>query len=142
MHMRSRLIAAMILLAGCSSIIGSNDTTTIGVIEGLHAGEPEINVPANVSAGEEFTISIVTGWHNGCAMKGHTEVRNEGATVRVTPYDVVTEAPGMMCTQALQRFTHETTVRFDFPGTAKVVIRGRPSRGAPVVSNERDLEVR
>ena len=56
--MRARLTAGMILLAGCSSIIGSNDTETIGIIEGLQAGEPEISVPANVTAGEDFTISV------------------------------------------------------------------------------------
>lgn len=142
MLMRARLTAGMILLAGCSSIIGSNDTETIGIIEGLQAGEPEISVPANVTAGEDFTISVVTGWHNGCATRGNTEVRNEGGTARVTPYDVVTEAPGLMCTQALQRFTHEAVVRFDDPGSATVVIRGRPSRGAPAVSIERAVEVR
>ena len=32
--------------------------------------------------------------------------------------------------------------RFDDPGSATVVIRGRPSRGAPAVSIERAVEVR
>lgn len=111
----------------------------MGIIPGLDGDAPGIDVPATVKAGEEFTITIQTAWHDGCARKGSVEVELEGATATVTPFDVVTR--GGLCTQQTQLFAHTATLRFVTPGTVEVTIRGRPSRHAGVTIIRRTVVV-
>lgn len=111
----------------------------VGIIPGFDTEAPQIEVPAAAIAGKEFTITIQTGWHDGCSRKGSVDVKSEGATVSVTPYDIVTN--GGLCTQQPQLFTHTATLLFTAPGTVEVIIRGRPSRNAGVTAIQRTVVV-
>jgi hypothetical protein len=110
-----------LLVAGCGTIFGPDEERVIGII----GNDLGIEVPASVQAGQDFTVTIATGWRNTCAREDGTEVQLQAASATVTPYDRVTE--GGMCGQAPQQFTHIATLRFSQPGTAVINIRGRPS---------------
>jgi len=128
------------LMAGCEFIMGPSEGREVGIILGLATQSPEIEMPLTVQAGEDFTVTIVTGWNNGCARKGMTEVKEEGsAAATVTPYDVV--STGGLCTLEPRTFTHTATLRFSEPGPAQVTIRGRTSRDSGVISVQRELTV-
>lgn len=130
--MRNLSLGIMLLLAGCSSIFGPDEKRVVGVISGLQA-----DAPAVVKVGEEFTITVQTTWHNGCARKDAVEVRADGLTVTVTPYDVVTERG--LCADVVQQFTHSATLALSSPGAAEIVVRGRQSRNSGVTTLRRTV---
>lgn len=137
--MRHLVLGIVLLLVGCSSIFGPDEKRVVGIIAGLQIDAPAVEVPTDVEAGEAFSIAIQTTWHDGCARKDSTEVRIDGSTVTVTPYEVVTE--GGICTQAVQQFTHSATLMFSATGAAEVIIRGRASRNAGVTTVRRTVTV-
>jgi hypothetical protein len=138
--MRFAALGLALLAAGCTSIVGSREEREVGVVLGLAGGTPAIEVPTTVQVGQDFTVTIRTGWRNGCARQDGTEVRVQGASATITPYDRITE--GAVCTQATQEFVHSATLRFAQPGTARLLIRGRatPNEGARTI--ERSVTVR
>ncbi len=128
------------MAVGCDLIFGPNERREVGIIQGLSAESPEIEIPETVQAGEDFTVTIRTGWHNGCARMDTVEVTEEGpAAVTLTPYDIITN--GGHCTQQTQTFVHTATLRFSEPGTAQVTIRGRSSGNSGVISVQRAVTV-
>ena len=133
--MRLLPLGLALLAAGCGSLLGPDEKRVIGII----GDGSSIEVPTTVQAGQDFTVTIQTGWRNGCARKDKTDVQAQGMSATVTPYDRVTE--GATCTQAPQQFTHTATLRFSQPGTAKVRIRGRASRDSQVQTVERTVTV-
>lgn len=137
--MRHLSLGLLALLSGCSSIFGPDEERVVGIIPGLGAGEPEIEVPATALAGQEFTITVHTAWPDGCSRKGTADVRQEAASALITPYDVVTK--GDLCAQQPQRFTHTATLVFDDPGTVEVTVRGRATRSAGVTAVRRTVVV-
>ena len=133
--MRLLPLGLTLLAAGCGSILGPDEKRVIGVI----GDGSSIEVPTTVRAGQDFTVTIRTGWRNTCAREDGTEVQLRGASATVTPCDRVTE--GGTCGQAPQQFTHVATLRFSQPGTAVVNIRGRPSSDAPARTIQRTVTV-
>ena len=127
--MRLLPLGLALLAAGCGTIFGPDEKRVIGII----GDGSTIQIPATVSAGQDFDVTIHTGWRNTCAREDGTEVQLQGASATVTPYDRVTE--GGMCGQAPQQLTHVATLRFSQPGTAVINIRGRPSHdeGARII---------
>ena len=140
--MRRTLLLAgcLVLVVGCDSIFGPSERREVGIIQGLSTESPEIEIPGTVQAGEDFTVTVRTGWSNGCARMDTVEVREEGpAAVTLTPYDIITH--GEVCTLEPRTFTHTATVRFSEAGTAEVTIRGRSSRDSGVISVQRAVTV-
>jgi hypothetical protein len=111
----------------------------VGIIAGLAENAPEIELPATVQAGEDFSVSIITVWRNGCARMDRTDVEMDGASVTITPRDIISD--GRTCTQAPQQFIHTATLSLPEPGTAQVVIRGRASDADEVTSVQREITV-
>lgn len=138
--MRFAALGLALLTVGCTSILGPSEEREVGVVLGLAGGVPAIEAPATVQAGEDFTVTIRTGWRNGCARQDGTEVRVQGASATITPYDRITE--GAMCTQATQEFVHTATLRFAQPGTARLLIRGRAAHTEGAQTIERSVTVR
>jgi hypothetical protein len=139
MPKRLFLLGLVMLTLGCNSIFGPSEQRVVGVIEGLDTDAPSIVVPESVRAGEDFTVTIGTTWRNTCARKDATEVRVQGASATVTPYERVTE--GGACGDMVQHFTHTATLRFAQPGTAEIVVRGRASHTGGVRTIQRSVTV-
>lgn len=134
-------LSLLVLVAACNSLFGPDERREVGIIQGLASDAPEIDIPAAVQAGEDFTVTIVTGWRNGCARMGETEMVSEEMAATLTPYDVVTEGRGVDCTQEPRQFTHTATLRLSQPGTARIVVRGRASDDGGVSTIQREITV-
>lgn len=107
---------------------GANEHVTelqIGVIE--HYSNPvRVEVPETVQRNQDFTVRVIT-YGGGCKAMGSTDVKIEGRSARIAPYDweVTRMAPGKACTDDLVRYAHTATLHFSDVGTAQVGIRGR-----------------
>lgn len=103
----------------------------------------QVEVPARVTRGEPFTVSVVTQV-GGCLEPGDTEVRVEGLRAEVTPYDKDFTTPGIPCTTDIEFYTHTATLSFEEVGTAEIVFRGleEAATGTREISVTRTLEVR
>ncbi|HYW08566.1 MAG TPA: hypothetical protein VE913_16520 [Longimicrobium sp.] len=138
--MRFVVLGLALLTVGCTSVLGPPEERQVGVVLGLAGGTPAIEAPTTVRAGEDFTVTIRTGWPNGCAREDGTEVEVRGASATITPYDRMTE--GSICTMEVQAFVHTATLRFAQPGTARLLIRGRATRTGGARTIERSVTVR
>lgn len=81
--------------------------------------EPQIPETATASVPVPITLWTTGG---GCHSGGDTEVSVDGRSAVVTPYDFVMVGD-VACTLILKVFEHKTTVVFDEPGTAEIVLR-------------------
>src|SRR5690606_510589 len=113
----------------------------VGIIPEFGTEQEMIDVPAAAEAGEAFTVTITTTWHNGCARVGDTRVEAQGSTVTITPFDIINEREGIMCTAAVQTFTHAATVTFSEPGVGRVVVHGRAADEDVVRTSEHEVVV-
>jgi carotenoid cleavage dioxygenase-like enzyme len=142
--MRSILLLACLAAAalGCSGSpvdLDPNSERELGFLE-YHGTPVEITVPATAKAGVPFTVRVAT-WGGGCTAKGDTEVSVSGSTANVRPYDITATGRAAVCTDILRTLMHETTVRFDTPGTATVRVHGRVEPGSRTVVLTRTVTV-
>jgi hypothetical protein len=140
-HMLIRLfpVVLLVLMAACDSLAGPGEREEVGIIAGLAEAAPEIEIPATVQAGEEFSVTIITVWRNGCARMDRTDVEVDGANATITPWDVIRD--GAMCSQEPRQFNHTATLSFSEPGTSQVVVRGRASDAGGVTEVQREVTV-
>lgn len=127
-----------LLVAGCSGRAEAGPDRSLGVIA-FHGDPVVIEVPDTVPAGTPFDVSVRT-YGDGCVTKGDTEVRQEGRTVNVRPYDVHSGAE--ICTLQLKMFDHRATVTLDDPGPAEIRFHGRELPADSVLTVARSLIVR
>lgn len=142
--MRSIFLLACIAGAalGCSGSpvdLDPNSERELGFLE-YHGTPVEITVPATAEAGVPFTVRVAT-WGGGCTAKDDTEVTVSGSTANVRPYDVTATGRNAVCPDILRTLTHETTVRFDKPGTATVRVHGRVEPGSRTIVIKRTVAV-
>ncbi len=128
----------------CSSITGEEDIERermIGTIE-FYSDPVRIQLPDTVQRGVTFPVRVRT-YGGGCIDEGDTEVKVNGLAAQVTPYDIeVTHLPpGYACTADLRLYEHVGQVRFDQPGTATLIVRGRKKPEKTIISVERTVEV-
>jgi hypothetical protein len=135
MRISRHLLAAAVLLAGCS-ITGSDDGEQLGSIQMLPEVPAQVTVPATAQRGEPFEVTVVTH-AAGCASPGSTRVRTRGTTAEVRPYDSVS---GTSCPY-IGRYDHTATLRFDQPGPATVRIIGMGYPGPETVTIERTVTI-
>ena len=125
---RSWLVVAVGLLA-CNPFAPPDEIVRerlIGTISILHNVPVAIQLPDTVSRGISFPVSVRT-YGDGCSAKGELEVSSSNLTAELIPYDtVVTYLPPDVgpCVAILRFHNHEGMLRFDTPGSARVVIKG------------------
>ena len=85
----------------------------------LTNNEPQVPETATASVPMPITLWTTGG---GCHWRGDTEVSVDGRSAVVTPYDFV-RVGDFACPSILAFFEHRTTVVFDEPGTAQIVVR-------------------
>lgn len=148
--MRTPAALAATLLAACSpSASGAADgredvAKTTGRQQPSYVAytgaAPEVSVPSTVRAGEDLQVQIRT-YGGGCNEKGGDEVRVDGLTALVLPWDFDRSTPETPCQDMLRTFDHAATVRFGQPGTATVRVRGRRLPGDEPVEVVRTVTV-
>jgi hypothetical protein len=126
-----RMLALAVLLAGCGATSslepidpmagaeGQHRVRELGAIKGYNNDDPRITLAAD---GRDVRVRVST-YGGGCHSRGETEVETAGAGALVTPFNYTAPA-GTPCTRVLRELVHETTIRFQQPGTVTVRVRG------------------
>ena len=104
-----------------------------------------IVAPDTVSAGEPFAVAVHTIGENGCWSADGQELRVDGRTATIVPYDAHSGAE--VCTEVLGYLPHQVTVTIPTPGLAVIRVDGRRVRQGDrsweiPVSAERTVVVR
>jgi hypothetical protein len=88
---------------------------------------PEVlAVPAEVQAGQPFTVEVMTIGAGGCWSAESQDVQISNRTVELTPYDV--HSGHSACTMILLSLSHESTVQLDEAGEWTIRVSGRRAR--------------
>lgn len=134
--LQASLALAALAAAACPSPFGSTERR-LAVIE-LGDDPPEVVVPATATAGTPFEVRV-TSYGGGCISAAPTRVSVSGSTATVEPYQVITR--GRACTADFRTDVNVATVRFNAPGTARVIVRGLNDAADQVVTVERTVQV-
>jgi hypothetical protein len=135
--LRASLALAALVAAACPSPF-SADTERRRAIIVLGDAAPEVEVPATATVGAPFTVKV-TSYGGGCVRADRTEVGVSGSVATVEPYQVIEK--GRACTADLRTDVNIASIRFDTPGTAKVVFRGLNNAANEVITVERTVQV-
>jgi len=136
--MKNRLVwlLALPLLSACPGVTDTDGPPVrernLGIIESQYLRSPAVAAPSVVTAGQPFQATITTLGYDGCWRADGEEVTRNAAQAVIRPYDKI---QGEACTGALVEIRHVVELRFDNPGTAKVVVQGRNDRDAPTFRN-------
>jgi hypothetical protein len=122
--------AAALMLAVACSPTGSEDRDYVrvpGVLATSIEGEVLVEAPASATAGQTFTIRLVTQG-SGCRRPAEPEVSAGGLQAEVKIWDEY-PADGV-CTRDLTTLEHTVPLRFNGRGTATVRVHGQ--RDTPI----------
>jgi hypothetical protein len=124
--MKRTALAAMILLAACSSNGTEPDEwrRVVGQIEPSLSSVQAVRVPAAAVVNVPFSITINTVGSSTCTRADGAAAAVAGQLALVTPYDRI--APdGTGCTRDLRAFPRDVSLRFSSPGEARIRVQAR-----------------
>ncbi len=122
---RLMISAAGMMFLVCTPILGPNWRLKRGVIQ-YYEDPVVIQLSDTVIAGAPMTVSVTTygGGGGGCSRRGFVEVKINGLTAELAPYDsVAVRATG--CTLVLHLYRHEVNLVFEQKGIATVRLVGK-----------------
>lgn len=119
--------AALLIFGACST--PSDPSVQRLALLSVSESEPEVSVPAQAFVGQPFTV-VITTWSGGCIGEGDTDVRVNGQTAVITPFEKETSPEGGACIDVLLKSTREARVTFNAMGTGTIRVLGRAERGA------------
>ncbi|HEU0300121.1 MAG TPA: hypothetical protein VFR37_11715 [Longimicrobium sp.] len=130
--------AALVLVgSGCPLAPGEREER-LGIIQVLPGFPAQVGVPGSAAVGEPFVVSVLT--HAGrCLRAGPTQVRRDGMTAEVRPYDLYLS--GSDCTSDAAYHQHIATLWFDQPGTATVHFTGVGNPGGQILTVTRTVTI-
>lgn len=115
------LIGTAAVLAACSGLVGPDGGKRLGII--AFYGDPVVTeVPHTVQAGADFDVAVRT-YGGGCISAGETDVKLDGLSVDVRPYDV--HSGESVCTSELRFFDHRLTLTIAERGLAQIRFHGK-----------------
>ncbi|HEY6785630.1 MAG TPA: hypothetical protein VI159_11800 [Gemmatimonadales bacterium] len=126
----SASIGAMVFVAAC----GTKPLPTSGGGLGGINGRDQISAlwdtsgtaltsSGEVESGYQFTVSFKTV-AGGCLSPDYVAVQGAGSSVTVTPFDLNSGGPGLMCPMSLTSAERNTQVVLTAPGLDTVRLRG------------------
>lgn len=117
--------AAILALPACSALTDPDDNATRrpGILE-FYLEAPVVSLPAEVRAGQRFTVTVTTHSPSSCTDKGDTRRSVSGLTAEVRPFDIHYSGEGISCADMASLLTHEAELVFSLPGTATVRVHG------------------
>lgn len=135
MKLLGQILTATVLaltVSACSGVVDPIGGKRLGVIA-FHGDPVVVEVPDTVEAGVPFEVSVRT-YGGGCISKNGTDLRVDGLTADVRPYD--NHSGHQICTDELRVFVHRATLAFGAAGRAEVRFHGteKPSGSAIVVA--------
>ena len=121
---------ATVALAACG------EPDWVRVIGTLNSGAERTIIttaPAQVVAGEQFTLSVSTVGSSNCTRADGNDLSVSGSVARFVPYDEM-PSDGRACFRDEAPFPHSDVLRFQEPGTARVRIVGHFGRSTQLSS--------
>jgi len=82
-------VALLLLAAGCHDATDPEKQRVVGTVDLLGTSPPVLVAPAEVAAGERFTVTVYTWGSSDCTKPDGGDVRIEGDLVRIVPYDII-----------------------------------------------------
>jgi hypothetical protein len=131
-----RYSMALVLLAGCGTVLDPEGWHREVGMTGDGGAAPPIALPASAKRGVAFEARVTTYGSSSCTRPDGAEVRVRGLVADVTPYDSIFRGT---CTADLRSFPRAVTLRFDEAGEATVRVNGRS--GAQPVRYETRITV-
>lgn len=119
------LMGVLAGLAGCSILTGPDNRRVIGTIDDGGTGIPIIVAPDTVQAGSSFTATIHSFGSSSCTMPDGVALTLMPSEARVTPYDLVPNGGGYVCTADYAPRPHPIELRFTSVGPATIVALGQ-----------------
>jgi hypothetical protein len=130
--------AVLVLVGSGCPLEPSEREERLGVIQALPGFPVQVGVPVSAAVDEPFVVSVLT--HAGrCVRAGPTQVRRDGMTADIRPYDL--HVGGRDCTTDAPFHQHIATLRFDQPGTATVHFIGVAHPGGDVLTVTRTVTI-
>ena len=122
---RVSLVAAVLLTAGCLSILGGEQWERVpGSIDVESVLQGSLAVPAEATVGVPFQITVTTYGSSSCTRPGDTETGGEGLVAVVRPFDW-SRTGDAVCTADLRAYSRTVALRFDEAGEATVRLIGQ-----------------
>jgi hypothetical protein len=118
------LTVALVGLAGCSSITGSDTRRVVGLINPGVTLPGTIVAPDTVQAGVSFRVTVYSFGSSSCVTPDGVDLTLKPTEARVTPFDRVPADPGTVCTADIAVHPHLVELRFTEPGLARIVAQG------------------
>ena len=128
------LLAA--LVAACGDTLGP-DERFLSTIE-VDFNPLSIGTPLAVPVGTSFEVQIVSYHTLSCEEQAFTDVKKEGMTITIRPYDKDT---GRVCQDRSEIGFRAPKVRFDQRGVGKIVVQGFSTIANDTISVVRDVGV-
>ena len=127
---RTRIFLATLFLAACTSSGTEPDADgwrrVVGLVQPQLSSIQAIKFPADIVAGEPFTVTITTLGSSSCTRADGAVLNLSSSLAVITPYDRV--APdGTGCTRDLRAFPRDVSVTLSRAGQATIRIVARDS---------------
>jgi hypothetical protein len=90
---------------------------------------PPAQAPDAVRVGEHFTVTVVSYGSSSCTRPDGAEVRVNGLTAVITPYDEQAIGKGRVCTDDLRPYPRDVSLSFEEAGQALIRVIGRSFDG-------------
>jgi hypothetical protein len=134
-----RLLLPAVALAACSE---PDWTRVVGTLNSGTERTIIATAPAQVEAGEWFTLTVSTVGSSNCTRADGNDLTVSGSLARFVPYDEV-PSDARPCFRDEAPFPHTDALSFQEPGTARIRIVGQFGQidGAVVDSVDLDLQV-
>lgn len=136
--MRS-VVLLLALFAACSD---SDDSIVVdlGVITTSFIPGPAIEYPSVAQSNTDIAVTALT-YGSDCTWLKRTDVKVTGLKAEIRPFDE--SAVQSTCGDTIFSYRHETTIRFEQPGTATITVfgYGEGDRFGTVIEQSSDLEI-
>jgi hypothetical protein len=121
--MRAACVVLLAAALACSTS-DPDDARSIGVVHPGLAGTPVILAPDTVNAHQSFATVVHSFGSSSCTTPAGVDLDLDASSATITPYDVVAEGRGTVCTADYAPRPHPVTLTFTSPGPALIVARG------------------
>lgn len=131
--------AAALVLAGSGCPLDPPEREErLGIIQIIPGFPAQVGVPDSAAVDEPFTVSVRTA-AGRCIRAGPTQVRKNGMTADVRPYDL--HVGGGDCTSDAPFHQHIATLRFDQAGAATIRFIGLGQPGEELLTIDRTVTI-
>jgi hypothetical protein len=138
---RMRSLGVVLLAVAVTTCSEPDWVTTVGTLNVNPDRAAAVTMPALVTAGSRFVVTVQTLGSSNCTRVERTDLTLTGNLARVVPYDQVPAGGETSCFRDLMTFPHSQDVQFDAVGPATVRVVGLFGQSAQAVLDSIDVDI-